>query len=397
MRSASPIPRWQRVLWRAVWFVGWVLNRVGFRLRATGHRDLPREGPYLLLPNHTSFFDPLWVAHPLWRPVRFMASEHLFRLRWAPLVRAIGAFPKKKFVSDRRAVVSLMRFLRGGAVVVVFPEGSRNWDGRTLPILPGLGHLVMAAKVPVVYARVTTGHYVQPRWARYPRYVPVHVEYDGPHIYEGCELAEIEADAQRRITVDPSIPVPRGSFGWRMAHGLPAYLWACPHCFAIAGLTVHPQNDDAVRCESCGASWAVDVAQVLTPLPGGPEGVASTTVRDAYDALCEHFASSDGRPVADAEALEHRGVFFEGDGVVSVVADDGARTVAAEGRLELRADVLEVPASGWSVALDRVQGLSMEAGSRLQFRAGGRLYELESERPSTVAWHHFVSGGRRTP
>lgn len=209
MRRLAPIPLWQHLLWRAVWWVGAVVCLVGFRLRATGHRALPPHEPYLLLPNHTSFFDPLWVAWPVWRPVRFMTSEHLFRLpglSW--LLRAIGAFPKKKFVSDGRSVIELVRFLQRGTVVLLFPEGSRTWNGRTQRVLPGLGRLVKVARTPVVYARVATGHHVQPRWAHYPRFVPVHVEYDGPYHYDGIAPEAIEADAQRRITVNPEAPPP---------------------------------------------------------------------------------------------------------------------------------------------------------------------------------------------
>lgn len=381
------MPLWQRVLWRLVWFVGMALCIVAFRLRATGQRRIPRSGGVLLLPNHTSFFDPLWVTMPVWRPVRFMASAHLFRLKGlAPVLRAMGAFPKKKFVSDRQAVVSLMRFVRGGAVVLVFPEGSRNFDGHTLPLQPGLGSLVRAAKVPVMYARVITGHHVQPRWARYPRFVPVRVEYDGPHDYAGVDPAEIEADAVRRISVDGTLPPPAGSFGWRMAHGLPDFLWACPHCLALGGLVVDPDDGNAVGCGDCGAGWTVDVGQGLTPRPGVPEGVSATTVHDAYHHICRAHRDADGRPTSGSTP----GVYLRGEAELHQIEDDGTMVTLSTGEARVLEDVLEMGEQ--RLSLESLVAVSMEAGGRLQFRSDGQLYEIRATHPSALAWHYFLTG-----
>lgn len=44
----------------------------------------------------------------------------------------------------------------------------------------GIGRLIKRLDAPVVFARILGGHLVQPRWADEPRWVPVHVEYEGP-------------------------------------------------------------------------------------------------------------------------------------------------------------------------------------------------------------------------
>jgi len=384
------------MLWRLTWLVGAVVSLGVFRLRSRGRDRLPVDGPYLLLPNHTSLFDPLWTAWPVWRPVRFVASERLFRvpgLSW--ILLAIGCLSRKKFVSDGRSVLAIQRALVRGDIVLMFPEGSRTWDGRTLPVLQGLGRMIRALRVPVVFARVTTGHHVQPRWADYPRWVPVRVEYDGPYTFDGQDPEAIEAEAQRRITVDAEAPPPPGSFGWRMAHGLPQYLWACPHCFALGGLIVHPCSGDAVRCTACGASWDVDVAQRLLPRDDSAAHAEPTTVPRAAAALRAHFADEEGRPVADPEARRTRGVYLEGDGTVAAVSEDGARTVLARGRLVLGEPHLEVRVDDevrWRADLADISGLSLEVGSLLQLRVAGALHEIEVGEPGPVAWEYFLNG-----
>ncbi|MET0734714.1 MAG: lysophospholipid acyltransferase family protein [Microbacterium sp.] len=53
------------------------------KLEIEGAEKIPREGAYVLAPNHYSEFDPLAVALAVWkmgRAPRFMAKESLFRI-----------------------------------------------------------------------------------------------------------------------------------------------------------------------------------------------------------------------------------------------------------------------------------------------------------------------------
>ena len=61
------------------------------KIRVTGAEKLPRQGAFVLAPNHYSELDPLIVAmsvYRLGRLPRFMAKESLFRV---PVVRATNA------------------------------------------------------------------------------------------------------------------------------------------------------------------------------------------------------------------------------------------------------------------------------------------------------------------
>src|SRR6266545_5069433 len=53
----------------------------GFRLRAYGTENIPRDGGFVLSANHLSNFDPWPLGMPLWpgRQLRFMAKVELFR------------------------------------------------------------------------------------------------------------------------------------------------------------------------------------------------------------------------------------------------------------------------------------------------------------------------------
>src|SRR5262249_59524034 len=52
---------------------------VGFSYRYEGRRNIPRDGPALLLANHQSFFDPSIVGSTTRRHLCFLARKTLFR------------------------------------------------------------------------------------------------------------------------------------------------------------------------------------------------------------------------------------------------------------------------------------------------------------------------------
>ena len=190
-----------KVLWRLLWIIYVPFGVFLLRQRARWEAPFPRKGSVLLLSNHVSFWDPMAVAWPLKRGVRYMASANLFRLpgvSW--LVRSLGAFPKERFVKDKDSVLTLVHCYEDGQVVSLFPEGLRTWDGRPAYVGPGIGRLIKRLDARVVFCRNLTGHLAQPRWADYPRWVPVDMEYTAPfHYPEELTAEEITADVVERI------------------------------------------------------------------------------------------------------------------------------------------------------------------------------------------------------
>ena len=78
-----------------------------FKLEIEDGRKLPRDGAYVLAPNHMSEIDPLVVALAVWRlgrAPRFMAKESLFRvpvLGW--VLRITGMVPVARATSAAAA------------------------------------------------------------------------------------------------------------------------------------------------------------------------------------------------------------------------------------------------------------------------------------------------------
>jgi 1-acyl-sn-glycerol-3-phosphate acyltransferase len=125
------VPERPPLAYLAIGVLSWPLVRFAYRLRWSGLENVPRTGGFVLAANHTSNFDPWPLGMPLFprRWLRFMAKSELY---WRPLryvLDAGGAFPVQRGGGDVEAIRTAVELVRGGHVVVMFPEGTRRVKG----------------------------------------------------------------------------------------------------------------------------------------------------------------------------------------------------------------------------------------------------------------------------
>lgn len=140
-----------------------VLLRVsGIRVEVEGLEKLDAEGAYVFVANHSSAIDIPALLVGLPYRLRMLAKASLFSipfLGW--YIRSIGYVSVDRArPSDTRKV--LRRALDGagrGASIVVFPEGTRNPEGRLGRFKRGAVVLAREAGLPIVpVALVNAGH-----------------------------------------------------------------------------------------------------------------------------------------------------------------------------------------------------------------------------------------------
>ena len=61
-------------------FCSWILVHLLYRIRLTGHRNIPAEGPVVLVCNHVSYVDALVIGGCIPRPVRFVMYYKIFKI-----------------------------------------------------------------------------------------------------------------------------------------------------------------------------------------------------------------------------------------------------------------------------------------------------------------------------
>jgi 1-acyl-sn-glycerol-3-phosphate acyltransferase len=171
-RAGTPRRWWYEI----VRLAAWIPLRLLFRLHVEGVEHVPAGGA-IIAPTHRSNFDSLVVGVALrGRMLRFMAKAELYRygpLAW--ILRSAGAFKVERGKADTDAVAMAIGLARAGALVCVFPEGTRNRDGRARPH-SGAARITMAAGVPMVPVLVSGTDRVRLFPPRLPRFVATFAE-----------------------------------------------------------------------------------------------------------------------------------------------------------------------------------------------------------------------------
>ncbi len=120
-------------------------------LRLIGDESVPNEGPLLVVSNHLSNADPIFLEMAFPRPLFFMGKVELFRnplFRW--VLRRFGGFPVERGTADRAALRHARKVLDHGLAVALYPEGGRSLTGAMVRGLPGAGLIALQSRAPVL-------------------------------------------------------------------------------------------------------------------------------------------------------------------------------------------------------------------------------------------------------
>jgi 1-acyl-sn-glycerol-3-phosphate acyltransferase len=136
-------------------FIAFLLGRVLYRLKVTGHENIPETGGVVLVCNHVAFNDFLIVAGSVRRPVRFVMDHNMFKL---PVVsnicRAAKVIPiapaHENAALMETAFVKIAEELRAGEVVCIYPEGKITKSGEMNTFKAGIERILRETPVPVV-------------------------------------------------------------------------------------------------------------------------------------------------------------------------------------------------------------------------------------------------------
>ncbi|OHB55940.1 MAG: hypothetical protein A2Y12_15245 [Planctomycetes bacterium GWF2_42_9] len=122
-----------------------------FKIRFYGIENVPKKGGFILLCNHQSWLDPMFVVVPVNRRCVFAARDNLFRvpvLGW--VFKVYSCIPIKRNHADIGAIRECIDRLKNNCGLVLYPEGTRTRDGKIAHVKPGFTLLAKKANVPIV-------------------------------------------------------------------------------------------------------------------------------------------------------------------------------------------------------------------------------------------------------
>lgn len=161
---------------------------------------LIEDGPALIVCNHVSFIDPPMVGIAYRKPIWFLARKSLFRGFGAWLYPRLNVIPVDQEQPDMTGLKNIIRLLQKGERVLLFPEGSRSWDGAPQAGEPGVGLVIAKTGVPVQPLRLFGAHEAMPRGTTLPRPGRVRLVVGHPVVFSAEERAARDRDGYTRLS-----------------------------------------------------------------------------------------------------------------------------------------------------------------------------------------------------
>lgn len=151
--------------------------RTYHRMRIIGRENLPSEGSFILVGNHTSHLDALALIASI--PLKKLhstfpaaAADYFFSSlpRSAFSAIFVNALPfERKGGGARSLTVCEQLLARPGNILVIFPEGTRSTTGELGPFQPGIGRLAAGKPILVVPTFLSGAARAWPKGAALPR------------------------------------------------------------------------------------------------------------------------------------------------------------------------------------------------------------------------------------
>lgn len=328
------------------------------------------EGPFLLLPNHNLELDPILVGAAGYHHMYFVASEHLQRK--GIVTKLLNYFLKpitrQKGTSGANTVAKILRTLRSGTNVCIFPEGNRSFNGRTGEILPATGKMARRSGAKLVTYRIEGGYLSQPRWSTTLRrgkmrgklvrvYTPEELAAMTDKQVNDAIIRDLYEDAYETQAKE-MVPFK----GRNLALGMESTLFACPACGKIGTLRT---DSKTIFCD-CGYRAGYDTYGYLTDGTGNKHTISELDTQQR--ALLKTMLS---------QAIETP--LFSDTVTLQDIGENGELVCAKTGTLAAYADRLEV--CGRVIPYTDLQGMAVYSRNVLVFytNSDNRHYEVRGE------------------
>ncbi len=231
--------------------------------------------PYMLLSNHMYFIDFELAAMATFphRVNNVVSIDGYYRRPW--LMEWIGAICTRKYTTDVHLVKSIIKVLRRGDILSMYPEARYSPCG-TLSYMPeSLGGLIRLAKVPVV-AVVHHGNYLHsPFWNyRKKRKVPLHTT-----VTQILTAEQVKSMTSQEINEALKKALDYDDYKYQKengilitepfrAEGMHKILYQCPHCMTESKMD---SKGTEIFCTECGKRWNLNEDGTLSALEGETE------------------------------------------------------------------------------------------------------------------------------
>lgn len=221
------------------------------------------DEPVLILCNHTNDFDFMVVSAMFKMHAYAMCSQHVLGIKFLGKLVETKLNPIAVYKgSDKSSyVMEMVRRIRRGNSVLLFPEGKLSHNGLTGEIGESTAKLCKIAKCKVVTVRIKGGFFIEPRWQTCMnggKLISAEVvgEYDKEYL-ANAPLDEIYTRIKEDLFVDAYAEQEKYKRKYKFkkgAEGIQRYYNVCPKCRSLDTITTSGKK---IFC-TCGYSFDMD-------------------------------------------------------------------------------------------------------------------------------------------
>ena len=326
------------------------------------------EGPYLLLANHNLELDPLAVGAAVKDHIYFVASEHIMRkgIGTKLLMRYVHPIIHLKGRQGMKTVKEMMKTLKAGQNVCIFPEGNRSFNGVTCDMQASIAKVAKRSGAKLVTYRIEGGYLSQPRWSTTLRRGKLNGRLI--HVYDQEELAGL-TDAQLNEAIckdlyeDAYATQKREKIAFRgknLAVGMESTIFMCPDCHKIGTMS---SENDRFYCRECGFDAIYDVYGELTDQKGNKYTLTQLD-KMQHEKLAQYVQGVSEKEPIFSDAVK-----------CYQIDKNHAVTGVTEGKLAAYHDGLEC--CGQKIPYENVEGVSIYSRNAMILHVKGESGHME--------------------
>jgi len=235
--------------------------------------DPKREDAYILVGNHPCLHDGVYTSTYLKNPPAPVINTFMFTSKiWKyMLTKLYPAIPKRKGQSDIVTVRKMMKVIKTGRGVMLFPEGNSSYFGKESKVPYSTVKFMKKMKKDIVFCKTNGAYLTMPRWGKKQTTNGL-IEVNFYTLFKGTDLETLTLD---EIETGINKAIKFNDFEWnrkrkylykprKRALGLELFIYICPKCKSHQTIST---KGNKIYCSKCGEIAQFNKYSLLDGLP----------------------------------------------------------------------------------------------------------------------------------
>lgn len=135
-------------------------SKTFYKFKVIGEENIPNEGNLIIAANHKSNLDPIFLASAVQnRQVAAVAKQELFKIKpLGYILKKLNGIPINREKPDVSTIKSILRAIKDGYILGIFPEGTRVKEPGFGQAKAGLSVFATKGKAQVVPISIITNY-----------------------------------------------------------------------------------------------------------------------------------------------------------------------------------------------------------------------------------------------